>query len=494
MADYLHGAYGRINTAGNRAASKSNSAFVYIGTAPVHLVSNGAGNVNKPVLVSNIAEAKALFGYSDDFAKYTLCEAMKAHLIDNGVSPIVLINVLDPAVHISEQGGSVSLTANNGRVIIPDAESICVDTLSVKSGSESKTYGVDYTVAYNDSKKTLTIAELKSGALGTSTLTITWTAVDATKVDKTTVIGTTDNYGKNTGIYAVKDVYQLTGYVPSYILAPGFSSIPAVHSVMRGIAQKINGHWDAYVIADLPIVDESGEKITIASAKTWKNANGYNGDNETVYFPMATGADGKHYHLSVLSAANLQTLLTAQDGIPYKSASNTEIAVRSLYMGEEAEGTVFDDQIINENLCKNGIASAAFVGGKWVIWGAHTASYTYESGDSITVAETNTMMMYYLSNDFQNRRAANVDKPMTANDLKSIVSEEQARLDALIKIGALTYGTVMLEASAAPESDIMNGDFTFSFNITTTPLAKSLTAVVTWTNDGFITYYEAMYA
>ena len=47
-------------------------AFVYIGTAPVHQVEGGANNVNKPILVNNIAEARAKLGYSDDGAKYSL--------------------------------------------------------------------------------------------------------------------------------------------------------------------------------------------------------------------------------------------------------------------------------------------------------------------------------------------------------------------------------------------------------------------------------------
>ena len=491
MADYLHGAYGQINTAVSKVALKSASAFVYVGTAPVHLVNGGAENVNTPVLVNSISEAKAKFGYSEDFAKYTLCEAMKAHLIDNGVAPIVLINVLDPATHVTEQGGTATIAPVNGRVSIANAESACVDTIVVKSGSVLKNPGVDYTVSYNESKKSVVIEEITKGSLGATALTITWKIADPSVVTKADVIGSTDGFGKNKGIYAIKDVFVKTGYIPSFIAAPAFSSIPEVNSLMCSIAKKINGHWDAYVLADLPLMDESGEKVTLANASQWKTENGYTNENETVYFPMAIGNDGKHYHLSVLAAANLQTLLTNQDGIPYKTASNTEVRVRSLYAGED-DTAVYDDEIINKYLCKNGIASAAFVGGKWVIWGAHTASYNQLDGNFINVAETSTMMMYYLSNDFQYRRTRDVDKPMTANDLRAIVSEEQSRLDALVKIGALIYGTVILDASYIHESDIMNGDYNFAFSITTTPLAKSLTAVVSWTDQGFVTYFEAI--
>ena len=202
------------------------------------------------------------------------------------------------------------------------------------------------------------------------------------------MIGATDGAGLNTGLFAIKNVYQETGFIPSFLLAPGFSSIPAVHSAMIQNSQKVNSHWDVYVMADIPIVDDhEREQITLATAATWKNANGYNKSNETVYFPLAKGTDDKIYHLSVLAAANFQELLVAQDGIPYKTASNTECAIiGNLYMGEDSAGRVFDDALINNQLNKNGIASAAYVGGRWAVWGCHSADYTQEGGDQINVS------------------------------------------------------------------------------------------------------------
>ena len=78
MSEYLHGAYGDSRADGNRVSVDAEEAFVCFGTAPVQTLARASGesyNVNKPVVVHNIAEAKAAFGYSDDWAKYTLCEA-----------------------------------------------------------------------------------------------------------------------------------------------------------------------------------------------------------------------------------------------------------------------------------------------------------------------------------------------------------------------------------------------------------------------------------
>lgn len=490
MAEYLHGAYGEINAVGNRVSDESLSAIVCIGTAPVHTVEGGASNVNVPILINNIAEARKYLGYSDDWASYTLCEAMHVFFENKGVGPLVFINVLDPATHRASDPGSVSKTPENGRVTIAAAESIILDTVVVKAGNTAKVKGTDYTIAYNPDKKTIVITEVTSGSLGTAALTITYSTINAAAVTDAVVIGSSDGLGLNTGVFAVKDVYQVTGYIPAYLLAPGFSSHPAVHSALYQNSVKINGHWDAYMFVDMPIVNE-GTAITLDTAATYKNANGYNKENETVYFPLASGVDGQKYHLSVLAAANFQELLIAQDGIPYRTASNTACSlIENLYLGEAYAGRIFDDSIINEKLNKNGIASAAYVGGRWAIWGAHSADYNQDNATQINVAETNRMMLYYISNDFQDRRTLDVDQPLTPNDIKSIVSEEQTRLDALLAVGALTYGEVMLNSSAQARADILNGDWQFSFNVTTTPLAKSLKAVVNWTDDGFATYFE----
>lgn len=492
MADYKHGAYGVIQAVGSRVADESQGAIVYVGTAPVHNVEGGANNVNKPIVVNNIAEARKYFGYSDEWDKYTLCEAMHVHLENKGVGPLVFINVLNPATHKASEAGTVSKTPENGRVTIPAAQDIILDSVVVKSGNTAKIKGTDYAIAYNIEKKTITISELTAGALGTSALTITYNTVDATAVTTADVIGASDGLGLNTGIFAIKNVYQLTGYIPAYLAAPGFSSVPAVHAAMYQNSVKVNGHWDVYMFVDLPIVN--GETpLTLDTAKTYKNGNGYTKENETVFFPLAQGTDGKIYHLSVLAAANFQELLLAQDGIPYKTASNTDCSlIENLYLGASNTGRIYDDSIINEKLNKNGIASAAYVGGRWAIWGCHSADYDQENGDQINVAETNRMMLYYISNDFQHRRTPDVDKPMTANDLQTIIAEEQTRVDALLNIGALTRGVVTLNADAQARSDIMNGDYSFLFDITTTPLAKSLTAIVNWTDEGFVTYFESV--
>lgn len=141
MSDYTHGAYGDSRADGNRVSTNAEKAIVCIGTAPVHTLALATGesyNVNKPVLVHNIAEAKAAFGYNDDWAKYTLCEVMHHFFETMGIGPLVFINVLDPATHKASQSTTVSKTPVNNSVVIASAGDIILDSITVASGQTER--------------------------------------------------------------------------------------------------------------------------------------------------------------------------------------------------------------------------------------------------------------------------------------------------------------------------------------------------------------------
>ena len=493
---YKHGPYGEQQAIGYRVPTQSQSAIVAIGTAPVHTVEGGAAYLNKPVVVQSAAEAIKYFGYSEDWASYTLCEVINYILTQKAVGPLVLINVLDPATHKKSTQGTKTITPSNGRMVIASAEGIVLDSVTIKTTGETpttKVKGTDYNISYDYEKQVITITEVTAGSLGTAALSVTYDEIDPTAVTDSAVIGSTDDMGLNTGIYAIKNVYALTGYIPSFIIAPGFSSHPAVHAAMYDNSRKINSHWDAWLFTDIPIAYESGGStvnVTLATAYQWKVANGYNKENETVSFPMFLGTDGKYYHGSTLRAGNFLELLVEYNGIPYHSASNTATPIISnLWLGEANTDRIYDDDIINRYLNKNGIASAAFIGGHWGLWGAEAANYDQDNADSVNCAETNLMMLFYITNDFQHRRFGDIDEPKTYNDIQQIAAEEQEKLDGLVSAGALTYGYAYMNADAIAKSDMYGGNYKFTFDVTTTPLAKSLTALANYVLDGFEVFF-----
>lgn len=482
---YKYGAYGEIAESVNRASVTGGDAPVYIGTAPVHTTAGGAKRVNVPVLVRNFAECVELLGYSDDWDKYTLCEAMYYHFVEAGQGPMVMINVFDPAVHVpaDDATATASATPKDNRIVIANADDAILDSVNVTG----KVLGTDYTIAYDWQSKAITIVGVSSDSLGAAAINVTYGKVDPTKVAKADVIGATDGEGSNTGVYAVMNVYQELGYVPSLLLAPGWSEIKDVHDAMLNVARGINGHWQAVVYSDIPIVNTGSTQMTLTGAAAWKEQNGYTSEYEKVHFPRVKTRSGKVYHLSVVDCALTQRVDTETEGIPYKTASNTAIDnAQELYFG--ASKLYVDDDTLNRKLVASGITTAAYVGGQWVMWGANMADYVADKTVRAQASDTARRMLIYLCNRFQTQHAQDVDKPMTRSALQAIAFEEQARLDALVNAGALLYGKAEFVSGSSLSSDLLSGDFKYKFEITTVPLAKSLTAYISWTSEGFQTY------
>lgn len=482
MAEYIHGAYGSIEMGGSAITDMGGNTMVYVGTAPVHQVKGGAEYVNKPIIVKSLAEAKAKFGYASDWEHFTLCEVMHQHFAAQNAGAAIFINVFPGEGNGSQKSATATPVSGIAKAVVTDE--VAIDTVAV-TGKDAEAY----TATFDSDSKTITIRENTKGALGTGSITITYKAVDVSAIDAELVIGAPADKvsaAGNTGLYVLRDIYKMTGNVPSFLCVPGFSGIPEVHDAMCEISQKVNGHWDMIVISDIPLNDGEND-ITILNANTWKEAHGYNKPFEKVLFPQAELTDGKAVHLSTIWAVNQMVAIATADGIPFVTASNTECpTIKGLKF---AFGTIgIDDEDINEYLNKHGIASAIYAAGTWRLWGSHAANYEF-GGENKTAFDTQYQMLYYISNDFQTRRAADIDKPMTLNDLRSIVSEEQARLAALISIGALTYGAVEMDNERMEFTDVIEGDFKFAFRITTTPLAKSLTANVSWTDEGFKSYF-----
>ena len=120
---------------------------VVIGTAPVNMLENPEAAVNVPVLALSSKEAQANLGYSMDFKKFTLCQTMYITANVCIVSPVIYINVLDPAKHkkdLPEQ--TVAVDEYQATVEI---EGILKKGLAVKAGETALEEGTDYTLTFD---------------------------------------------------------------------------------------------------------------------------------------------------------------------------------------------------------------------------------------------------------------------------------------------------------------------------------------------------------
>lgn len=483
MADYKYGVYGMIGNDIAQNASQTGTAPVYFGTAPVNLLTDFSGRVNVPVKLSNLSDAQKKIGHVSDpakWSKYTLCEAVAAHFANaNGnVGPIYVINVLDPTKHKKATVTKETLTFANGRAVIADADTVILNTFAI----EDKVLGTDYTLTYDYGTRELTITDI--GQTKMTTVEASYSEIDPAAVKEEDIIGGTDSAGNVKGIGALKLVYQTNNIIPTYLAAPGWSDKKAVYNALVAASQNINGHWSAFVFADLPIDSVQ----TIEAAKSWKLANAYTSGFSKVFWPQFKDGDAI-YHLATLALVEKLRCDMNNGDVPFETCGNKSIPGTGLYLGEGASYG-FDKTEAN-NLTAAGITTAIFWEGNWRIWGDHTAAYTYGGGHKAReIFDVNMIMLFYIVNGFQKEWGTTIDKPMTIALRDTILNREQEKLDSLVARGALIGNpTVEFLESNNETTDLMNGDFRWDIAATITPPLKSATAVVCYTDAGFSAYF-----
>ena len=481
---YKHGAYGEITKSKAVAAAQADTVLVYVGTAPVHLISgySTAGIINTPVRLRNMDEAKSTFGYLDDWDNYTLCEAFAEHF-NNSVEnsgPIYVINVLDPDTHKDTQVSLSNQDLSDGALKINNGHTVILDSVGVTG----KTKGTNFDVSYDAEEDVVIITPLTTLS---ATETVTYYPVKPASVTSTTIIGALNADGTSTGLAAIKQLYTKYNAVPNLIAAPGWSDTPAVYTAMVAASQKINGHWEAFVIADIP-ADSTVD--TIAKAKAWQTTNGYTSERSKVCWPKKIDGSGKVYHLSTTCAATMLRVDLSHESVPMESPSNKEIMATGQYFGAGVSNPGYDQVEVND-LNEVGITSLCFWDGRWVLWGPHTAAYKYgTSMDPRAIFDVNFRMLEYITNGFQRRHGVEIDEPMTLGLKDSIINAEQEELDRLVGLGAIIGDpTVEFLENANSNDDIMQGDFVFDIQFTNTPPFKSGTARVCYTDDGFAAYF-----
>lgn len=486
MAEYKHGTYGEFAASVGEVAQQTGTVAVYVGTAPVNLIRGYAERVNAPVKLASIADVRRYFGYSDNWDAFTLGEAFYLHFSNPAganVGPIVAINVLDPEKHAKDEETTQALTFAKGRATII-SDTIILDTLVL----DGKVEGTDYSVTYDFDKGHVVINSI--GTPITGTVQATYSEVDPSAVEAADIIGGVTAEGVYTGLGCVGLVYQELGLITNLIACPKWSSTKTVYDAMIAAGTKINGHWDAFIAADIPVLDGATKVDTIDAAIAWKETNGYDDEVHKPLWPMGTLASGKPIHASTLYIWRQMLVDATHGGVPMESASNKPVPVVKQYFGEGSTNRGFDQQRANE-LNANGITTIVFWGGKWVLWGPHTGAYKYGAVvDNRSIFDVSMRMMMHVANSFQQDHALVIDQPMTRAMADTIKNREQEKADALAAIGAL-IGSPKVDflESDNPTGNLVEGSFVWVNKNTPTPPFKDGTIKVAYTTEGFNTYF-----
>lgn len=500
MTDYKHGAYGALGDTVARASAAAETVPVHFGTAPVNLIRGwkSANLVNRPLKITCKADGREKVGESPDWGAYTLCEALAAHFDTQmeGIGPVYVINVLDPDRHRAKDAAAAVLTFAAGTAYIK-SDTIILDSLALSTGpggdgqQAALEEGVDYSVSYDFAAGRAVIASLDRQNPIDGDVSATWDEVDPSKVTAQDVIGSAAGPAPS-GIGAVGLVYQEHFAVPNLLAAPGWSDDPDVYRALVAAASKINGHWDAFVMADLPLSTSKSRNVdTVQAAIEWKGDNGYSSERSAVFWPQALDARGRAWHLSSLATAEAMRVDADNDGVPFAGWSNRTVPVAKQRFAEGSASAGFDQQAANQ-LNAHGITTAVGWAGEWVLWGPHTAAYCDgASYDQRAAFATGIRMLFYLTNAFQARWAPYIDGPMTRQLQDRILNSEQERLDALVAQGALVGAPqILFESSGNPDSSLLSGDFLWEVAVTPVLPLKSATVRVSYTDEGLSSYLE----
>lgn len=476
MTTYKHGISGtQAPTTDALSPAGVGTLPVYFGTAPVQQLADPNAARNVPILVNNFDEAKAKLGYSDDWATFTLCEAVHAHFKNRiqPIGPIVLVNIMDPQAHSSAGTSDVAIVNGVGYINQPAV----LATITIAGKTKDTDYKAEYV---DDGRVKITVLPGKSLA---NPQTVTFNKMDVSLVTDADVIGAQVGDAR-TGISVVELVQRVHKQIPTILAAPGWSHKKAIKEELVSKSQKINGHWDATVVADL---DSSGAADTIDEAIAWKATNGYTDVGLKVGWPKASST-GRIFWASTLTVLRMQQTDFANDNTPYVSPSNKQVDITATVLASGTE-VVFDEVQANE-LNKHGITTFNFRSGIWVLWGPHNANYEYGAAmDPRDTFDAGIRMMRYLTNGFQDRYMAHVDGPLNRSRVDTILNDAGVWLNSLVADGKLLYAAISFNESSNETSSVVEGDFTFDVGASTTPVAKSLSFIVRYTTQGVSTLF-----
>lgn len=460
----------------------SSGLQIIVGTAPVNQLANPAAAVNTPLYVSTYKEAVAAVGWSSDFAKYTLCEAISANFQVVGTAPIVVINVLDPKnkKHITALD-ETSVQVNDGVAEI-DKVGILLEKLVVKKDTTTLTADVDYIASFNDDG-TVSLALINGGAGdGATTLTVSGSILDASKVTADDIVGGVNAAtGAETGLEVVRQVYPKLSKAPGILLAPRFSKNAQVCAALQAKCRKINGLFNAVCFIDLDCSADGAQKYTdVAEQKTKQTATSreayalwlYVKVGETVYSGSSMAAAATVYNDS-------------QNGDrPVASPSNVTIPISAACLEDGME--VLMDQEQGTFLNDLGIATFIRSGTDFVIWGNETAAYP-KNTDPKDMFLCIRRFFNYAWTSFVLDNMSKLDKPMNPKRLQSIIDSENMKGSKYVSEEACASYRMVADTEKNTAAELVAGHYHFYLYCTPFPPLKQVNVTMEYEASSLVT-------
>ena len=472
MASFSHGVATSETATSLLATTEVLSAVPFVvGITPVNLAAEPA--VNKPVLCYSQAEAVAAFGLENALEgadgmkrfRFGLSEFIYSTFNLYGQTPVVMVNVLDPAKH-RKSASTVSVTLDErGEGVIAE-RGVLLDTLTIQrtdGTADTWIQGTDYNAAFDDDG--FVVISSLSGEDGAlimpvgEPLTLSASVIDPDAVDAADIIGGIDAAtGAKKGLETISEVYPRFGIIPTMVLAPGFSSDPEVAAVMATKAIKINTLFDAMALVDLP-----ADTVTkYSDAPSVKSGSNLVDANMIACWPQVN-LSGTVYHMSVALAGVIARNDSANDGIPYSSPSNKSVEATGLCLEDGTEVVLGNEEA--NYLNGQGIVTLLNFNSGWKIWGNRTAAYP-ASTDVKDVIIPVRRMFQYVADTVITTVWQKVDEPGNRRLIDSVMDTLNVRLNSMVARQYLLAGQIEFRQEDNSTADLMDGKYRFKIFLT----------------------------
>jgi len=479
---FYHGVTTRqVETSVSTPVTANSGVAFFVGTAPVHTV---GGQVNAPVMALNYAEAVSALGYSDDWKKYSLCEAVYSEFQLYKKSPVFFVNVLDPAKH-KKTVAPTDIDLADKKALLP-FEAIAESVVVKASGEESATYAVneDYGLFYEGANLVLEV--LEGGAIPESAdkLNIAFEQVDPSLVTDAEIIGGFNvNTKKTSGLELVDSVYPKYSIAPDLLCAPGWSHKTEVAAVLNAKAQSINGLFAAKALID---IDTSAVKY-YSDAPAWKKAQNINFKTQILCFPMIKLGE-RTFHLSTQAAGLMGQVDTDNGGCPCESPSNKLLQANAAVLADGSEFLI-DLQQANY-LNSNGIVTVLNLMGGFTLWGNQTACFP-ASTDVKDYFISVSRMFGWVANSVILTYWSKIDKKLNYRLVDNIVDSLNIWLNGLVSEEKLLGGRVEFRESENSQTALMAGKAVFHIFMTPPSPAQEIEFVLEYDADYISTLFAA---
>lgn len=443
----------------------------FVGAAPVHTATK-PGKPNYPILCTSWDEAVEKLGFSYDWKKYTLCEAIYSHFQLYGAQPAIFCNVLDPAdADMKKPAESKPYDVVEHRITLP------LDTihegLKVTTGdgdTAELAEDEDYSLFYDADKGVCVIELLEdSASYAANSLTVEAAQMDPSAVTIPDIV---------MGISQVDACMTAVGVIPDLLLAPGYSHNTVVAAILATKAAGINGLFGAKCIID---ADSTEEGVTEYSQLTgYKNKNNFVDINQIVCWPQVKLGDYQ-FHLSTQLAGLMASVDTLNAGCPYESPSNKNLKMDTCCLEDGTEVNLTWEQV---NLVAGswGVVTAInFMSMGWTAKGNYTACYpanTDVKDQFIPISR----MFDWVGNTLIRTFWSKLDKPMNRRLIDNILDTSNIWLNGQVAaehlLGAraemleeennlldLMAGILHIHIYITPPSPMQECDFTLEYDI-----------------------------